>query len=294
MSDNAAVRSLSTWLPLSIVIALSVFGCGSPKSKSDLDVNPDGSASGGEGGTSNDGKVVLPGGFEPDILCGDLGKACSVKVKCEGKLTCAGSNCMPKIDGEKVIDCGDSSCPAEAPICTLGICLTIDQLACVCAQPAAQSVYANCKSLQKDDAPKCIDTDGLCDGSPDDCCTGLSCVQGKDESGKQQLGLCEKPCQEQTDCSADECCATVDGVAGSFCGPRGLCIKACRPLNGECDGEFKPCCEGLICSSSPDDLTLNGCKVSCDQDSDCDTGCCVLFSGRDNGICAPKDRCPPT
>ncbi len=291
MSDSAAVRSNSMWVLSLIAVGVGAFGCGSPKSKSDIDVTPDGAATGADSGLTPGGKVVLPGGFEPAIRCGDLGKSCSVQTKCGGTLTCSGGNCLPKIDDEKVFGCGDSSCPANTPICTLGVCLTTDQLACVCFQPAAQPVFENCRSLSKEDAPKCIAEDGLCDGSPDDCCDGLSCVQGKDASGKQQLGLCEKPCTALEECAADECCASATGIATSVCGPRSLCIKACRPLNGECDGMFKPCCEGLVCSSAPDDLPLNGCKYACDQDSDCDTGCCVLFSGRDNGICAPADRC---
>jgi hypothetical protein len=292
MSYKTAERSKCMWVLFLILLAMGAFGCVSPKSETDLDVTPDGSASGGEGGASSSDKVVLPGGFEPDIRCGDLGKSCSANVKCAGTLACAGGNCMPKIDNEKVFDCGKSSCPADAPICTLGICLTTDQLACVCFQPAAQPVFANCKSLSKENAPECIVEDGLCDGSPGDCCSGLSCLQGKDATGTQQLGLCKKPCTAQAECAAYECCAEADGIPSTFCGPRALCIKACRPLDGECDGEFKPCCEGLICSSSPQDLPLHGCKLPCDQDSDCETRCCVLFTGRDYGICAPTDRCP--
>jgi len=288
MSYRATERSV--WALLSIVLSVSAVGCESPKSKPNLD-GADGSVSGGGGDGGYDGKVVLPGGFEPAIDCDGLGQACGVEIKCPGKLACAGSNCMPAVDNKKVFSCGDASCPAEAPVCTLGICLSVDQLGCVCANPDAQEVYSQCKSLLPQGAPTCTPEDGLCDGAPSDCCEGLSCLRGKDASGRMALGLCKVPCGKEADCATTECCASADGIAGSFCGPRDLCRAECRGLREECDGDLTPCCEGFICATSPSDPVLDGCQKVCEKDVECDSGCCILFTGKDNGVCGPKDRC---
>lgn len=292
MSYSATRRNVSAWVFLVVVLSSAAFGCDSPKSKSDVGVDKDASAgNAGDGGGTPD-KVVLPGGFEPSISCGALGDGCGVEQACSGRLVCSGSNCLPKVDNKKVVSCGDASCPTDAPICALGVCLTTDEMACVCANPDATAVFKPCQSLLPKDGPKCTPEDGLCDASPDSCCDGLSCMQGKDKNGRQLLGLCKKPCAEGAACAEGECCATADGIADEFCGPRSLCVKECRELDEECDGDLRPCCDGFICATSDKDAALNGCKLPCAKDSECDTGCCVLFTGRDDGICAPKDRCP--
>lgn len=292
MSYSATQRSVWILGFFSIVLTASAFGCESPKSKGALD--GDGAASGGDGGGANDGKVVLPGGFEPEIKCTGLGQTCGVKIECPGKLACAGANCMPAVDNKTVFACGDASCPGEAPVCVLGICLTVDQLACVCAEPDAQNVYSNCKSLLPQGGPVCTPEDGLCDGSPTSCCDGLSCLRGEDATKRQALGLCKVPCKSDKGCKATECCTSADGIAGSFCANRDACRSECRSdIRAECDGDLKPCCKGLICAMSPSDPSLNGCQVGCREDDQCDSGCCILFSDQESGVCAPKDRCPP-
>ncbi len=288
MSYSATPRSV--WMILSIVLAVGAFGCESPKSTGSRD--GDGSASGGDGGGASDGRVVLPGGFVPKIDCSGLGQSCGVSIKCPGKLACAGANCMPAVDNKTVFACGDASCPSEAPICTLGICLTVDQLACVCAEPDAQSMYNSCRSLLPQGGLVCTPENGLCDGAPTNCCEGLTCLRGQDASKRQALGLCKVPCKSDTGCKDIECCASADGIAGPFCAPRDTCRSECRQLREECDSDLKPCCEGLLCADSPNDPILDGCQQRCMKDKDCDSGCCRLFTGKDNGVCAPKDRCP--
>lgn len=293
MSTSAADRSTGLWVLLAVLLSLWTAACDSPKSRAALNVGPDGALVIGDGGPVMGGAVVLPGGFTPAISCGGLGQTCGASAKCPSGLDCAGANCMPKPDGTTVPTCGDKSCPAEAPVCLLGICLTVDQLACVCAEPDAQIVYRQCWPLLVRADGECIEADGLCDTAPETCCDGLSCLQGTDDAGRKQLGLCRTPCKTSDDCGASRCCATALGVAGSFCGPRELCVSACREESEECDADFRPCCEGLVCADSPQDPTLDGCKQPCAKDGQCATGCCVLFTSGDHGVCGPRDRCPP-
>lgn len=260
MSISAVDPSTGLGVLLAVHLGLEIAACDSPKSLFDPRAERDGAVAVGDDARATGGAVVLPGGFTPAIPCGGLGQTCSASAKCQSGLDCAGANCMPKPDGTTVPTCGDKSCPAEAPVCVLGICLTVDQLACVCAEPDAQIVYRQCWPLLVRPDTECIAADGLCDSAPETCCDGLSCLQGMDDAGRQQLGLCRTPCKTSDDCGGSRCCATALGVAGPFCGPRELCVSACREESEECDAEFRPCCEGLVCADSQQDPTLDGCK----------------------------------
>ena len=68
----------------------------------------------------------------------------------------------------------------------------------------------------------------LPDGAPSDCCEGMECLRGKDAAGRKALGLCRAPCKQTSDCGRGECCASAEGIAGSFCGPSDLCRSMSR------------------------------------------------------------------
>jgi hypothetical protein len=264
-------------------LLVSVAGCGSPKSKratsSDAGVERDG---------GNTKLSELPGGYAPRIPCGDLGKSCRDKADCKSPLVCTGGLCTPNT---KNTGSCDEGCPAKYPICLEGTCVSADQLGCMCLDSAAREDLAACAGVSQDPGSSCLYKHQLCDTTPTACCEGLTCLQGKDGTGRQLLGLCEQACKEHSECD-DKCCLQNAGVAGKFCAPRSACQEStCREVRESCDGDLRECCEGLVCSKSKDDPELAGCQPKCEKKSQCATECCVLFTGLDHGICAPKDRC---
>jgi hypothetical protein len=273
------------WVPIWVLLATLFLGLGcSPKSKRIED----------DGGPSADGDggdplpEQLPGGYAPRIRCGNLGQSCKTASACGGSLVCADGMCMPKQDGEP---CGD--CPVNK-FCVLGTCVGADQLGCVCLSAHGRENVPQCVSITAlPDA--CTMQDGLCDIKPEACCTGTACLQGKDDKGRALLGLCEQSCKANEDCDSG-CCLENSSVGGKYCAPHNQCLTRCRVQHEECDGNVRPCCDGLLCVTSASDPALNGCQPVCTKDSQCDTKCCVLFSlpdggMRDDGVCAPSDRC---
>jgi hypothetical protein len=270
-------------------LALIVIGsaCGSPKSKR---------ANGDGDGTSDAGASTkldaLPGGYEPRIACGDLGKTCSFPKDCAKPYVCTGGLCLPSVD--KTGSC-EAGCPGRYPICLTGTCVSADQLGCMCLDEGARKDLLECESVSDAPSDRCLTRNALCDTKPDGCCEGLSCLQGKSAEGEQLLGLCEQPCTDNDECP-DGCCLENAGVAGKFCAPASACQKECRAQKEECDGEFLACCEGLVCVTSEPDPELRGCQLRCEKHTQCDSGCCVLFTASDGskldfGICAPQNRC---
>jgi hypothetical protein len=278
------VRCLPLLSRLLLIVCLgaAAFACGEKSKKAERD-----------GGVLPDGAVApsgqLPGGYIPRIACGNLGNTCETQQECGGGLICKGGNCMP----EDTSDCADG-CPKSAPVCASSWCVDVDVLGCLCLNEDSR-FFPNCEPITDDPPSQCLQVDSLCDTRVDDCCRGTSCIQGKDASGDQLLGLCKDACDDGGDCETG-CCIQVESLGQKFCADREACIGRCRNRDEECDGEFRPCCEGFVCAASPADPALNGCKPACSRNDECDTGCCVLFTDMhgiptDNGVCAPADRC---
>jgi hypothetical protein len=239
--------------------------------------------------------TTLPGGYRPSISCGDLGRACSVDKACPAGLACLGSTCLPDTAGGAP-SCGTDPCPASAPACVASVCVTFDQLACLCLEPASRDIVPQCQSVASIDAgASCLSETALCDVRPDACCTGLSCLKGTSTQGTQTLGICGLACKADADCDSN-CCVDSPALASRFCAPHDACVQGCRKQDQRCDSDRNPCCGSLVCVQSPQDPALNGCKVACSQDRQCDTGCCILFMNADGGLsdrgaCGPADRC---
>jgi hypothetical protein len=268
---------------LSNVCLAAAFGCESPKSepgsRATIDAGDDPSAL----------PSTLPGGYTTRMACGDIGKICS--ASCPEGLLCSAGACVPAHDDGALLRCPDGLCPEATPICALGSCVTVDELACLCANDASRPLCPQCDSLDENaGAGQCIAADALCDVRPDGCCEGLSCLQGKDDEGLSLLGLCKSPCSQHDDCDS-KCCISGQGIAAAFCADTAACVTECRKLEDSCDGARNPCCEGLVCTQGMGDGAPGGCQKPCERDVECDSGCCLLFVGADHGVCAPAERC---
>ena len=283
---QTSVRAVAYGFTL-LALLHSSAGCKSPKSKrahSDTDA---GLVDAGH--TKLD---ALPGGYQPRIRCGDLGKSCQEDSQCAKPLVCTGGLCEPDV---KDTGSCDEGCPGSAPICLTGTCVSVDQLGCMCLDEGARNVLVECDSVSDMPSDRCIANNGLCDTKHGACCEGLTCIAGKNPAGEQLLGLCEKTCTDHAECP-DHCCLADASVAGKFCAPHSACESRCRTEREECDGDLHECCEGLLCVASQDDPELVGCRPRCDKNSQCESQCCVLFTGEDGqkldfGVCAPADRC---
>lgn len=228
-------------------------------------------------------EIPLPGGYEPAIECGDLGMRCANDGECGADQRCE-NVCIPSrvVDPER--SCVPGSCPPEAPTCLVGICVTRDELACVCQSTQARRIYPLCGDTDRADL-SCTPLNGLCDGDTAPCCGERSCLQG---SGL--LGICQEACEQDGDCPTG-CCAEDSEVGGKFCAANEFCQLTCAMEGQDCSTEGARCCEGLICSESSL-AALDGCRPRCELPADCDTGCCRLFTEQNFGVCAAADQCP--
>jgi hypothetical protein len=82
---------------------------------------------------------------------------------------------------------------------------------------------------------------------------------------------------------------TATGGA-TFSGTGGTPPAPCKGTGEVCTNSLD-CCEGSTCNNTAQAPALNGCHPRCTQNTDCPTGCCVLFSGDTKGICAEKMWC---
>lgn len=291
MSQSKRFSSNASFLVLALSLAIA---CSPTSKKVMLDGGP------AEGGAGQTQKGELPGGYEARIRCGDLGASCKDDGACAGDLDCVIGTCLPRVP-EQTSECSSTTCPREKPLCVSQRCVTPDQLGCLCLNPHSREIISECRSITSS-ASGCTSESGLCDGDPSSCCTEdkeLSCVRGDTEEGEQLLGLCLEQCDKDADCKETGCCAEVPSLGHAFCGPVTLCQSECRELREECDGTTgrRPCCSGLLCTKvSSDDALAKTCQQPCKKSGECDTGCCVLFSGEngeplDHGVCLTPDRC---
>jgi hypothetical protein len=206
--------------------------------------------------------------------------------------------CIPDVEAPGMVSCASDVCPTNAPICLFSVCLTVDQLACVCLNPVGQGLAYQCAAARADtdaSAGACLTQDSLCDGNPGGCCHGLSCVRGKDAQGKPMLGLCEPSCENDSECP-ESCCTEAQGVAGPYCTNYWVCANSCRREDEACYTGRDRCCGGLECVQGNAVSELNGCKVPCIENGNCKSGCCKFSTDPDggtarHGVCAPSTYC---
>lgn len=89
-----------------------------------------------------------------------------------------------------------------------------------------------------------------------------------------------------------------DMSAGGSSGGGGVVFPSSGGSAGACKKTGEPCtdptecCTGNLCNNngpSPDQL---GCQVACAQNTDCPSGCCLLFQGGNNGgFCTDAKWC---
>ncbi len=278
-----------TWLGLLSVGA----GCDNTKSAAiESGKGPKPEADAGD----SEGPSELPGGYKPSEPCGPLGNTCSEEKPCTKGYSCRVGVCLPDPKSTDTPTCSPVGCPAEAPLCVADVCLSPDQLACVCLSETGREVAYQCASVREPAPKECIAEQGLCDARPDACCDGLVCMGGKDADGKARLGLCLRPCEQDDSCPS-RCCAESSLYEQDFCsaGPA-PCVGACKRRNELCGERFDDCCRGLVCMRSDADPVLAGCQLPCERHSDCDSNCCFAFTLEDggvagNGLCAPEQYC---
>ena len=78
--------------------------------------------------------------------------------------------------------------------------------------------------------------------------------------------------------------SAAPGAGGGSAG--GACHQS-----GEACVDSRDCCDGSTCNNTAQAVALNGCHPRCTQNSDCPTGCCVLYTGDTRGICAEALWC---
>ncbi len=273
------------WLPLG--------ACDSPKSEAiETNGRPGSQVDAGD----SERPTELPGGYTPSEPCGPLGNTCESDKPCTKGYFCLAGVCLPDSASAKVTSCSPIGCPADAPICVAGACLTPDQLACVCLNEASHEVAYQCASVRGSEATACVPEQALCDSRPNDCCEGLVCMGGKDAAGKARLGLCMRPCEQDESCTS-RCCAESALFDQDFCsaGPA-PCVGECKRRNEACGGKHDDCCAGLVCVKSDADPLLAGCQLPCERGSDCESNCCLAFTLEDggvgnNGLCVSAEYC---
>jgi len=82
----------------------------------------------------------------------------------------------------------------------------------------------------------------------------------------------------------------VSNLGGSPQLGSGGAAPACKPTGSACQSAAE-CCDGNTCNNTAGAAELNGCQLRCSQNSDCQSGCCVLFTGDTKGICGAAKFC---
>jgi hypothetical protein len=131
---------------------------------------------------------------------------------------------------------------------------------------------------------QCVELDDDCLNRPSACCDDLLCVQFQEPSH----GECRALCEEHDDCPSD-CCVPLPNSDYSVCLEERYCAsRSCAAVDEEC-GQDQACCDGMNCAG-----TLEGlhCRPSCEDSSECDTGCCAELGDSDLWACLDPIYCP--
>jgi hypothetical protein len=80
------------------------------------------------------------------------------------------------------------------------------------------------------------------------------------------------------------CSAVGMGGGGSGAEP-----VPCGEKGEACDAN-RACCEDLVCVQSAI-AEFSGCREPCTEDSDCESNCCILFTGSTDGFCVAAEYC---
>jgi len=84
----------------------------------------------------------------------------------------------------------------------------------------------------------------------------------------------------------------VSGAATrKLCGDATICFPDGCEAEGESCAADAPCCASLACVSGAVPESRNGCRVRCENNEDCESGCCTPFSGGEGGFCDDAAYC---
>jgi hypothetical protein len=230
--------------------------------------------------------------------CGTAGLFCGIQNICEEGTGCDGFTtelCLPSLQAAVSLMCFPGSCAASEPYCVAAQCMTLEQASCTCAKPDARERLSECAEGPDAALGMCLGVEEICASAPDNCCSGLTCVQVPGV-----IAQCFAPCTQDGDCPGS-CCTPVGAGGQKICAPPGVCgpgpgagagggsAVQCMQHGASCEANM-PCCVGLTCfdSANPD---FAGCRQFCSAASDCESNCCVPTS-LGNGLCAPAaDYC---
>jgi hypothetical protein len=90
-----------------------------------------------------------------------------------------------------------------------------------------------------------------------------------------------------SDCASGCCIPFGNMPSAGFCGDAILC--QCAELDEECGGTRR-CCEGFTCTTY-DETNVLGCRPVCQNNSDCDTNCCIAIPGTNDSACFQAAWC---
>ncbi len=211
----------------------------------------------------------IPGAWpQRPTACFGIGNACD--DNCGGACFLGEPEfCAPRGGGGLI--CSPGSCPVDKPFCLLGLCMELEDAACVCTGSVTQELSICKASPRASTVSECLDTGASCMDDHRPCCDGLGCylVDG--------APVCGKPCADSAECE-------------SGCCNRGLCAAAdaCGGEGESC--ESRGCRVGTACAIG-DEATE--CRRECDTKADCsdlrDAPCCEPFGA--TAICWPGASC---
>jgi hypothetical protein len=130
----------------------------------------------------------------------------------------------------------------------------------------------------------------------DPCCSGLSCV----DVGCGYAMVCVQTCSDASECESG-CCTDLRDTGELVCAPQSACDNPCKKIGEDCMQGTGDCCRGTCVES--DFAEYDGCRPMCNVNTDCESGCCELFSNQTYGFCVdskfcecggPVDGCTPT
>lgn len=166
------------------------------------------------------------------------------------------------------------------------------------ADAALQDAAREDGGAEADSSASCAADGESCERSA--CCDDLACLSLSDGPL-----TCHAACDEGADCGSG-CCVDVrvEGAASRrLCGDEAICFPNGCEAEGRSCGADAPCCAGLVCVDGARPESRNGCRARCERHEDCDSGCCVPFSGDESGFCddalyctclEPGDACAGT
>ncbi len=242
-----------------------------------------GKSAGAAGAAAGPPITSAPPAWMAPADCGGIGERCADLSGCGAKSVCQleGNVCIPSLAP------GATALPgrtAETPYCAAYTCMTFEQASCFCTGEAA-TVTPSCSSPSAL-AGLCAGKDAGCTGMA--CCDGLRCV---DTNGGKR---CEQTCSAGSECTSG-CCTDLYDTGTSLCAEQSACTSPCKKHGEKCQPEpgsditANDCCRGsCVQSDNPD---YDGCRPNCSTNEQCDTGCCVPFSGSTNGFCADPKYC---